>query len=173
MPSNHTISARRSKVALLTAYVATFASSFLLSWNLSLRRIILILLGKWPSFNLRLLPLLLLTKGLLLQRAGSNMVPFNFALEANNLGRIFNLFLALFLLVELGLVLVIGVESKSTLVIGASLNTQHIVKCGVPTMTLFQVFLQRSDLGLELFQFLYMVSINTNTRGSRSFIVRA
>ena len=117
----------------------------------------MILLGNWPFFNLRnlslnlrLLPLLLLTKSLL-QRARSNMVPFNFALEANNLGRIFNLFLALFLLVILGLVLDIGVESKSTLVIGASLNTQHIVKCGPPNMTFFQVFLQRSDLGLELF----------------------
>ncbi|KAE8774078.1 40S ribosomal protein S5-1 [Hordeum vulgare] len=29
-----------------------------------------------------------------------------------------------------------------------------------------QVFLQRSDLGLELFDFLYMVSINTSTRGT-------
>ena len=118
-------------MALLTAYVATFASSLLLSWNLDLRRGSLILLGKRPCFNvrnLRPLPLLLLTKRLPLQRARSNMVPFNFALEANNLGRIFNLFLALFLLVILGLVLVIGVESKSTLVIGASLNTQHIVK---------------------------------------------
>ena len=138
-------------MALLTAYVATFASSFLLSWNLSLRRTILILLGKWPGFNLRLLPLLLLTKGLLLQRAGSNMAPFNFALEANNLGRIFNLFSALFLLVDLGLVLVIGVESKSTLVIGASLNTQHIVKCGLPNMTLFQVFLQKVTWALSSF----------------------
>ena len=78
------------------------------------------------------------------------MVPFNFALETNNLGRILDLFLALVLLDRLGLVLDIGVESKSTLVIGASLNTQHIVKCGPPNMTLFQVFLQRSDLGLEL-----------------------
>ena len=113
----------------------------------------MILLGKRLFFNLRnlrLLPLLLLTKMLLLQRARSNMVPFNFALEANNLGRVFNLFLALVLLDRLGLVLVIGVESKSTLVIGASLNTQHIVKCGLPNMTLFQVFIQRSDLGLEL-----------------------
>ena len=125
------------------------------------------------SLNLRLLSLLLLTKRLLLQRARSNMVPFNFALEANNLGRIFNLFLALFLLVKLGLVLVIGVESKSTLVIGGLLHTQHLVKCGFPFMTLFQVFLQRKDLGLELFYFLYMVSRNTSTRGSRSFIVGA
>ena len=34
-------------------------------------------------------------------------------------------------------------------------------------MTLFQVFLQRSDLGLELFDFLYMVSVvGTNTYGA-------
>ena len=117
----------------------------------------MILLGKRPFFNLRnlslnlrLLPLLLLTKRLLLQRARSNMVTFNFALEANNLGRILDLFLARVLLVILGLDHNIGVESKSTLVFGASLNTQHIVKCRIPNMTLFQVFLQRSDLGLEL-----------------------
>ena len=80
------------------------------------------------------------------------MMPLNLALEANNLGRILDFVLALLLVaLALGLVLVIGVESKSTLVIGASLNTQHIVKCGLPNMTLFQVFLQRSDLGLELF----------------------
>jgi hypothetical protein len=46
------------------------------------------------------------------------MVPFNFVLEANNLGQILDLFLALLFLVYLGLVLVIGFESKSTLVIG-------------------------------------------------------
>ena len=60
---------------------------------------------------------MLLTKRLLLHRAISNMVPFNLALQASNLGRILDLFLAL-LLVNLGLVLVVGVESKSTLVIG-------------------------------------------------------
>jgi hypothetical protein len=102
------------------------------------------------------------------------MVPFNFALEANNLGRILDFVLALLLVdLALGLVLVIGVESKSTLVIGGLLHTQYLVKCGFPFMTLFQVFLQRKDLGLELFDFLYMVSRNTSTRGSRSFIVRA
>ena len=139
-------------------------------------RNILILLRKGPFFNfgnLGHLPLLLLAKRLLLQRARSNMVPFNFALVTNNFGRILELFLALFLLVILGLVLVIGVESKSPLVIGASLHTQHVVKCGLPIMTLFQVFLQRSDLGLEVFYLLYMVSGNKSTRGSRSFIVRA
>src|SRR5664279_5424238 len=129
-------------------------------------------LNLWP------LPLLLLTKRLLLQRARSNMVPFNLALEANNLGRILDLFLALVLvdlvlLLEVGLLLIIGVESKSTLVIGGSLHTQHIIKCGLPFMTLFQVFLQRSDLGLELFYFLCVVSIKTNTRGSICFIARA
>jgi hypothetical protein len=100
------------------------------------------------------------------------MMPFNLALEANDLGRIFYLFMAL-LLVELGLVLVIGNESKSTLVIGESSHPQHIVKGGPPFMTLLQVFLQRSDLCLELFDFLYMVSINTRARGSRCIIIRA
>jgi hypothetical protein len=102
------------------------------------------------------------------------MMPFNLALEANQLGRILDFVLALLLVaLALGLVLVIGVESKSTLVIGGLLHTQHLVKCGFPFMTFFQVFLQRKDLGLELFYFLYMVSRNTSTRGSRSFIVRA
>src|SRR5215203_5809543 len=95
-------------------------------------------------------------------------------LEANQLGRILDFVLALLLVaLALGLVLVIGIESKSTLVIGGLLHTQHLVKCGFPFMTLFQVFLQRKDLGLELFYFLYMVSRNTSTRGSRSFIIRA
>ena len=73
--------------------------------------------------NLRLLPFLLHTKRLLLQWARSYMVPFFLTLEANNLGRILDLFLALLLVVldlvrTIGLLLVIGVESKSTLVIG-------------------------------------------------------
>ena len=101
------------------------------------------------------------------------MVPFNFTLEANNLGQFFDLFLALLLVVDLGLLLVDGDITKSTLVIGKLLNTQHLVKFGLPFMTFYQVFLQRSDLGLELFNFLYMVSNNTSTRGSKSFIVRA
>ena len=122
--------------------------------------------------NLWPLPLLLVTNGLLLQWERSNMMPFYFALEANNLGRILDLFLAL-LFVHLGLLILIGVESKSTFVIGGFLHTQDIVECGFPFMTLFQVFLQISDLGLELFDFLYMVSLNTSTRGSISFIVRA
>src|SRR3954470_18067198 len=99
------------------------------------------------------------------------MMPFNLALEANNLGRILELRFAL-LLVKHGL-LIVGVESKYTLVICEFLPTQNIVKCGLPFMTLFQVFLQRSDLGLELFDFLYKVSNNTSPRGSRSFVVRA
>ena len=92
------------------------------------------------------------------------MVPFNLALEASNLGRILDLFLAL-LLVNLGLVLVVGVESKSTLVIGGLLHTQHVVKCTLPFMAL--------SLGLELSSFLYMVSDNTSTRGGRCIIDRA
>ena len=76
--------------------------------------------------NLRPLPLFLDTNGLLIQWARSNMMPFNFALEANNLGRILDLFLAL-LPVSLGLPLLIGVESKSTFVIGGFLHTQDIV----------------------------------------------
>jgi hypothetical protein len=51
------------------------------------------------ALNLRSLPLLLLTKCLYIQRARSNMVPFNFALEANNLGQILDLLLAHLLLV--------------------------------------------------------------------------
>ena len=98
--------------------------------------------------NLWPLPLLLVTNGLLLQRARSNMMPFNFALEANDLDRTLDLFVAL-LLVALGLVL-IGVESKSTFVIGGFFHSQDVVECKFPFMTLFQVFLQRSDLGLEL-----------------------
>ena len=38
----------------------------------------------------------------------------------------------------------IGVESKSTLVIWRFLHTQHVVKCGLPFMTLLHIFLQRS-----------------------------
>ena len=74
--------------------------------------------------NLRLLPFLLHTKRLLLlQRARSNMVPFFLALEANNLGRVLDLFLALLLVFldldrTIGVLLIIGVESKSTLVSG-------------------------------------------------------
>ena len=81
--------------------------------------------------NLWPLPLLLVTNGFLLQWARSNMMPFNFALEANNLGRILDLFLAL-LLDHLGLLLIIGVESKSTFVIGGFLHTQDIIECGLP-----------------------------------------
>src|SRR3954462_15664192 len=101
------------------------------------------LLGKWPyvtlRLNLRPLPYLLVTKGLLLQRERSNMMPFNLALEANNLGRILDMWLAL-ILVDHGL-LIVGVESKSTLVIGGFFPTQHFVMCGLPFMTLFKVFL--------------------------------
>jgi hypothetical protein len=101
------------------------------------------------------------------------MVPLNFALEASNLGRIFELNLALLVLGAIECFPVVGDKSKSALVIGGLLHTQHLVKFTFPSMTLFQVFLQVSDLSLELFDFLYMVSNNTNTRGSRNFIVRA
>ena len=122
------------------------------------------------TLNLRPLSFLLLTKRLLLQRARSNMVPFNFALEANNLGRIFELFLALLLVVldpilTIGLLIIDEVETKSSLVIRGFLHTQNIIECGFAYMTLFQVFLQRSDLGLELLDFLYMVNSNISTRG--------
>ena len=85
------------------------------------------------------------------------MMSFNLALEANNLGQILDLVFAL-LLVSLGLVLFIGVESKSTFIIWGFLHTQNIIECGFPFMTLFQVIPQGSDLSLELFDFLYMVS---------------
>ena len=140
-------------MALLTAYVASYSLLLLLTRFLHNGIISLILLGKWPFFNLRLgmalnlrlLPFLLLTKRLLLQWARSNMMPFNFALEASNLGRIFDLSLALLVLGAFGLLLVVGDKSKSALVIGGLLHTQHLVKFAFPFMTLFQVFLQRSD----------------------------
>ena len=168
-------------MALLTAYVARSSLLLLLTRFLHNGSIGLILLGKWHIFNLRLnmsLSLRTLPFLLLLQRARSNMVPFNFTLEANNLGHIFDLFLALLLVVldpiiTIGLLLDVGDKPKSSLVIWGFLHTQHIVKFGFPFMTLYQVFLQRSDLGLEIFDFLYMVSDNTSTRGSRSFIDRA
>ena len=79
----------------------------------------------WP------LPLLLVTNGLLLKMARSNMMPFNFALEANDLGRILDLFLAL-LVVALGLLLLIGVESKSTFVIGGFCTLKILLSVDFP-----------------------------------------
>src|SRR3954462_13153838 len=107
-----------------------------------------------------------------------DMMPFFLALEANNVGWILDLILAILLVVlvlqlDSGLVLDIGVESKPTLVIGGFLHTQDFVECDLPLMTLFQVILRRSDLSLEPFDFLYMVSFNKNTRGSRCYIVKA
>ena len=113
-------------MALFTAYVARSSLLLLLTRFLHNGSIGLILLGKWPFFNLRLnmsLSLRPLPFLLLLQRARSNVVPFNIALEANNLGRVFDLYLALLLVVGVGLVLVVGFESKSTLVIGGLLHT--------------------------------------------------
>jgi hypothetical protein len=68
------------------------------------------------------------------------MMPFNLALEANNLGQIIDLVLAL-LLIVLGLLLVIRVESKSTLVIRGFLHTQYTIECEFPFMMLFKVSL--------------------------------
>ena len=88
------------------------------------------------------------------------------------------MFLAL-LIVYLELIIVSGpildtrFQSKPTLVIGGFLHTQTFVECDLPLMTLFQVISQRSDLSLELFYLLYMVSFNKSTRGSRCYIVRA
>ena len=95
------------------------------------------------------------------------MVSNILALEACNVGIILDLVLPLLLFLGL---LVVGSEAKSTLFMRGFLNTQDIFESGVPFMTLFQVFLQRSDLGHELFDFLYIVSLNTSTRGSISFI---
>ena len=86
------------------------------------------------------------------------------ALEASNVGRTLDLILSLLLVLGL---LLIGDEIKSYFVLRVLLHTQYI------TTTFFQVFLQTSDLGLELFIFLNKVSINKRTRGSRRFIVRA
>ena len=91
------------------------------------------------------------------------MMPFFLALEANDLGHVLDLFLALLVVVldlgrTIGLLLVIGVKSKSTLVIGGFLHTQDIVECGLPFMTLFQVLLQRRDLGLVLFSLPWLVT---------------
>ena len=93
------------------------------------------------------------------------MVPFFLALEANNVGRILYLILAILLVVlvlqlDSGLVLDIGVESKPTLVIGGFLYTQDFVECDLPLMTLFQVILQRSDLS-SLISSTWLVSTKT------------
>jgi hypothetical protein len=77
-----------------------------------------------------------------------------FALKARNGGLILGLVLSPFLVLEL---LLVGVKNISII-------------------ALFQVFLQTSDLGLELINFLYMVSFNTRNKrisGSRNFMVRA
>src|SRR4051812_32796858 len=103
-------------MALFTAYVASSSLPYLLNRFLNNGSIGLLILGKWPFFNLRLsmslnlrqLPFFLLTEGLLLQRARSNMVPLNISLEANNLGRVFDLFLALLVVVDLGLLIFVG-----------------------------------------------------------------
>src|SRR3954466_5616195 len=168
---------------LLMAYVASSnLAIFILRRSHNSRKSSSSPLRKRPvndlRWGLRPLPLLLHTKRLFLQWARSNMVPFFLALEANNVGRILDLNLAIFLVslmlqLDSGLFLDIGVESKPTLVVGGFLRTQDFVECDLPLMTLFQVILQRSDLILELFDFLYMVSFNKCTRGSRCYIIRA
>jgi hypothetical protein len=60
------------------------------------------------------------------------MVLFNLALEANDLGRILDLLLEILVALALELVLVIGVESKLTLIIGKLLHTQHIISADFP-----------------------------------------
>jgi hypothetical protein len=97
------------------------------------------------------------------------MVSNILALEASNVGLIVDLVLSLLFI---GLI-VVGDETKTTLVMRGFLNTQDRVESGISFMTLFQVLHQISDLGLELFVFLYKVSINKGTRGSRIFIIRA
>ena len=96
---------------------------------------------------------MLLTKRLLLHWAIPNVVPFNLALEASDLGRILDLNLALLLLflLNLGLGLVVGVESKSTLVIGGLLHTQHVGKCTFPFMTLSKTFFKEATWALRSF----------------------
>src|SRR4051794_25404401 len=129
-------------MALFTTYVASSFVPYLLNRFLHNRSISLLILGMWPFFNLRSsmslnlrpLPFLIITKMLPLQRARSNMVPFNIALEANNLGRVFDLFLALLLVIDLRLLLIVGDITKSTLLIGGLLNTQHLFKFGLPFM---------------------------------------
>jgi hypothetical protein len=79
------------------------------------------------------------------------MVSNILALEARNVGLILELVLSLLLVLGL---FVVGDETKSTLVMRGFLTTQYIFESGVPFMTLFQVFLENSDLGLELFVFL-------------------
>jgi hypothetical protein len=61
------------------------------------------------------------------------MMPFDFAVEANNLGWILDLFLALLLLEDFGLILVVGDKSKSTLVIGGFLCTQILSSLDFPS----------------------------------------
>jgi hypothetical protein len=60
------------------------------------------------------------------------MMPFNFAFEANNLGQVLDLFLALLTLEDFGLILVVEDKFKSTLFIGGFLHTQHLIEFGLP-----------------------------------------
>src|ERR1041385_8054757 len=98
------------------------------------------------------------------------MVSNFLAFEANNVGLILDLVLCL--LIVLGLLLV-GYKTMFTPILREILYTQDIVECGFPIIALLQVFLQTNDLGLELFIFLYNVSIDKRARGYRSLIIRA
>src|ERR1041385_3583519 len=98
------------------------------------------------------------------------MVSNFLAFEANNVGLILDLVLSL--LIVLGLLLV-GYKTMFTPILREIVYTQDIVECGFPIIELLQVFLQTSDLGLELFVFLYNVSIDKRARGYISFIIRA
>src|SRR4051812_8752930 len=98
------------------------------------------------------------------------MVSNFLAFEAYNVGLILDLVLSL--LIVLGLLLV-GYKTMFTPILREILYTQDIIECGFPIIALLQVFLQTNDLGLELFIFLYNVSIEKRARGYRSFIIRA
>ena len=61
----------------------------------------------------------------------------------------------------------LGSEANTTLILQASLLAQYIIESGLPFVASIQVIFQICDLGLELFVFLYKVSI-TRHRGNRS-----
>src|ERR1041385_562485 len=89
------------------------------------------------------------------------MVSNFLAFEANNVGLILDLVLSL--LIFLGLLLV-GYKTMFTPILREKIYTQDIIECGFPIIALLQVFLQTNDLGLELFIFLYNVSIDKRDR---------
>jgi hypothetical protein len=84
------------------------------------------------ALNLRPLPLFLHTNRLLLQRTRSNMVPFIFALEANNLGQILDLFLSL-LLIYFGLLLIIEINPSSLFSFGDFCTLKILLSVDFPS----------------------------------------